>query len=278
MKWIKIRAWMLAAASGALLTGCAAWMGPGVQKQVGSAVDYLFPDARQAPSMVSAVTELRLPLRVGLAFAPGASQDIPENEKRQHLERIKQAFAGRDFIEAIELIPTSYLQPKGGFANLDQVARMFNVEVVALVSYDQIQFSDANALSMLYWTVVGAYVIQGDRYDIQTMVDASVFDVKSRRLLFRAPGQSRVKGNATLVGFGEAARQARSAGYSRAVDDLIPQLQASLNGFQERVKTDSAVRIERKDGYRGGGAASWVQALAALGVLALLWARLRRQA
>jgi len=68
------------------------------------------------------------------------------------------------------------------------------------VSYDQVQFTDRNALSVLYRTIVGAYVIHGDQYDVQTLVDASVFDVRSRKLLFRALGMSQVKGGASAAG------------------------------------------------------------------------------
>ena len=67
---------------------------------------------------------------------------------------------------------------------------MFGVDIMALVSYDQIHFTDSNAMAMLYWTIVGAYLVHGDEYDIKTLLDISVFDVASRKLLFRAPGVS----------------------------------------------------------------------------------------
>ena len=71
---------------------------------------------------------------------------------------------------------------------------MFNVDVVVLLSYDQMQFSDNNRLSVFYWTIVGGYLVNGSQYDVSTLVDASVFDVASRQLLFRAPGTSQLKG------------------------------------------------------------------------------------
>ena len=105
------------------------------------------------------------------------TQEAAEAAKAKLLERVKASFAQYDFIGNIELIPSQYLRPKGGFDNLEQVARMFNVEVMALLSYDQVQFDDSNALSVLYWTIIGAYIVHGDQYDIQTMLDASVFDL-----------------------------------------------------------------------------------------------------
>jgi rhombotail lipoprotein len=249
------------------VTACASWIPQGASKQTGSIVDYLYPDAKEAPQMKPTVTTLRPPVRVGIAFVPGGAWNsgLPEAEKTKLLERIKESFAKYPFIGGIEVIPTQYLRAKGGFTNLEQVSRMFNVEVVALLSYDQVQFNDSNVLSLLYWTIVGAYVIHGDQYDIQTMLDASVFDVGSRKLLFRAPGLSQVKGSAAMVGFNEQARAARLDGYNKAVDDLVPQLQAQLEGFKERIKTDKAFRVENKAGYSGGGDAGWLIVLLAAG-------------
>jgi rhombotail lipoprotein len=237
------------------IAGCASWGSGKGPKQVGSVVDYLYPSANEPPQLKTGVTYLRPPVRVGVAFVPGSglASSLPETEKIKLLERVKASFSRHEFIGNIEVIPTSYLQPKGGFTNLEQVARMFNVEVVALLSYDQVQFNDTNVLSVLYWTIVGAYLIHGDQYDVQTLVDASVFDVRTHKLLFRAPGISQVKGSASMAGFSERARAARVEGYNKAVDDLVPKLQAELDGFKERIKTDVAFKVENKPGYSGGG-------------------------
>lgn len=242
------------------VAGCASWVGNNQVKQVASIVDYLYPHAKEAPQMTAQVTYLRPPVRVGIAFVPGGgwASGLPEADKLRLLERVKASFAKYPFIGSIEVIPTTYLQPGGGFTNVEQVARMFNVEVVALLSYDQVQFNDTNSLAVLYWTIVGAYVIHGDQYDIQTLVDASVFDVRTHKLLFRAPGISQIKGSATMAGFSEDARAARTEGYTKAVDDLIPKLQTELDGFKERVKTDVNFKVENKAGYSGGGGLGWL--------------------
>jgi rhombotail lipoprotein len=153
---------------------------------------------------------------------------------------------------------------------------MFNVDVIALVSYDQIRFNDTNRLAVLYWTVVGAYLIKGDQYDVQTMVDAAVFDVRSRKLLFRAPGTSQVKGSSTLAGYSKEVRGAQSDGYAQAVEQMIPQLQAQLASFKERAKSDPGILIDRSDyrskhggGERGAGGFGWAMALLLAG--AALW-------
>jgi rhombotail lipoprotein len=260
------------------LGGCASMFSHSGSRQAGSVVDYLYPDAKEPPRMEPTVTRLRLPVRVGIAFAPGGGRGagLPEAAQIQLLERVKAAFTQYDFIGSIEVIPAAYLRPRGGFDNLDQVARMFNVDVIALVSYDQIQFNDTNRLAVLYWTVVGAYLVKGDQYDVQTMVDAAVFDVRSRKLLFRAPGTSQVKGSSTMAGYGKEVRGAQSDGYLQAVDRMIPALQMQLAGFRERAKSDPGIQVERSSGgQRSGGAGSigWPAALALAG--AVFWMRRR---
>jgi len=258
----------------ALLTlgACASMFSHTGARQAGSIVEYLYPDAKQAPNLEPTVTRLRLPVRVGIAFAPAGGRDIDRRNglqdaaQLQLLERVKAAFSQYDYIGSIEVIPGNYLLPHGGFGNLDQVARMFNVDVIALVSYDQIRFNDTNRLAVLYWTVVGAYLVKGDQYDVQTMVDAAVFDVRSRKLLFRAPGLSQVKGAATMAGYGKEVRGAQSDGYAQAVDQMIPQLQAQLASFRERAKSDPGIQVEHAPGRRGAGDIGWPVALALAGL------------
>lgn len=263
-------------AAALLPTGCATWFDPPRQTQRATVVEYLYPKGEQ-PTLKPATPELRLPLRVGIAFVPGDRYaDLPEGDRDALLRRVKAAFASRPYISAIEVIPTAYLRPQGGFDNLQQAARMFNVDVVALLSYDQVQFSDSNRLSVFYWTIVGGYFINGSQYDVNTLVDASVFDVNSRQLLFRAPGTSQIKGSSPLVKFGEASREARGEGYRQAIDALIPQLDAQLEAFKVRVKEEKVARIVEKPGYHGGGDGG----LAGLGLFgaaaALAIARVRR--
>jgi rhombotail lipoprotein len=261
-----------------LLGACASWLPQAAARHTGSTVDYLYPDAKEAPQMQAGPTYLRPPVRVGIAFVPGGNwnEGLPEAEKLKLLDHVKSSFTGLNYIGNIEVIPSQYLLSKGGFTNMEQVARMFNVEVMVLLSYDQVQFNDSNALSLLYWTIVGAYVIHGDQYDIQTMVDASVFDVASHKLLFRAPGISQTKGSATMVAFNEQARQARLDGYNKAVDQLIPNLKVQLDQFREKIKTDQAYRVENKPGYSGGGSVGMLGLVLAFAFAGAAYAGTRR--
>ena len=281
MKMFKVIGGCVALLAVLALSGCASWVGEQKKQQNASVVDYLYPKESKATAMVPvSETTLRLPLRVGIAFGPspyGGAADLPEAERQRLLERVKGAFGDQKFISAIEVIPSAYLRPRGGFDNLEQAARMFNLDVVALLSYDQVQFNDANRLSVLYWTIVGAYLVNGDEYDTHTMLDASVFDVRSRKLLLRAPGVSQVKGSAAMATYSERAREARQQGFSLAIDNLIPNLRDELGRFRERVKTDSSVRITQAPGYSGGGDFGWGWVLALLAVVVAAGVRAGRR-
>lgn len=242
---------MLAAA---ITTGCTTPGAGRESKQSASIVEYLYPAATNAPRMEPGVALLRPPVRVGLAFVPvdAKARSLPEAEKMKLLERTKAAFARQPYVGAIEIIPTQYLRAGGGFDNLKQVSRMFNVDIMAMVSYDQVHFTDTNSLAFLYWTIVGAYVVNGNEFDIKTMLDISVFDVASRKLLFRAPGTSQINGGSNWANYSERARVAQIEGYQKAVDQLIPQLNTEIEAFRERLKAAADIRMEPQPGYKVG--------------------------
>lgn len=59
-------------------------------------------------------------------------------------EPVADHFRDRDFIRSIEIIPSAYLRPRGGFPSPDQLRTMYGVDVVVLVFYDKVQFTDEN--------------------------------------------------------------------------------------------------------------------------------------
>lgn len=227
-----------------------------------SVVNYLYPGETN-PLPPTEVPVLRLPLRVGIAFVPSGNtrnyyQDntISEAQKTALLDRVAAEFKGRDYIQSIEIIPTSYLRPAGGFANLNQVRSLLSVDVIALVAYDQVQFTNENILSLAYWTIVGAYIFHGNKNDTDTLMEAAVYDIASRHLLFRAPGVSHVEAGTAAAYITQRQRADGAKGFEIATDDMIKNLKTQLEAFRERVKTapaGSVARIEHKPGYTGGG-------------------------
>ena len=264
------------------LSGCASlWFGTPIgDHHASSVVNYLYPTAQQSPQedTTATITHLQLPIRVGIAFVPSSDNthlSLSEESKMVLMEQVKDKFKAYPFISKIDLIPTAYLRSQGGFENLDQVTRMFGVDVMALVSYDQMQFNDANKLSLTYWTIVGAYLFKGDQYDTQTLVDVAVYDVASRKLLFRAPGTSTIKGSSTMINYKEEARTAQLQGFGIAVSDMIPRLDHELATFKERVKTDTTVQVTNREGFSSTGGGSMDGWIAPLALAA--WFSLRRR-
>src|SRR5437764_75375 len=92
-----------------------------------SAVDFLYPNVRE-PLVAPETPLLRLPLRVGIAFVPAdyrGDSTLTETKKSEVLEQVANHFRKSRFVRSIEVIPSAYLKPKGGFANLDQVRTMY---------------------------------------------------------------------------------------------------------------------------------------------------------
>lgn len=274
-----------------VISGCAT----GTTRNATSIVDYLYPNTRE-PVVTPSIPVLTLPTRVGIAFVPGGvrTQDsgmfrgappmrgtqgytLTEAKKMAVMQEVANHFKKYPFVKDIELIPSAYLTPRGSFANLDQIRTMYGLDIIALISFDQTQFTDEGALSLAYWTIIGAYVIQGQKNDTHTMLDAVVYDIPSRKLLFRAPGTSHIRGSATLVNLSEQLRKDSETGFNGATTQMITNLDQQLVAFRERVKERPAeYRIVSTGGSRGGGALD-IFMLALVAVLGggYLWTRRR---
>ncbi len=261
------------------LSGCTSlWQGTGMsgsrQGVSSSLVDYLYPKGEQPPPQDQKLPHLKLPLNVGLAFVPSNNpRGLSAESKARLLDQVKQAFTDRDFIGHIEVIPETYLAAGRGFETVEQVARLYALDVIALVSYDQVSYSEDTTASLLYWTIIGAYFIKGSQNDVQTFVDTAVFDVATHKLLFRAPGVHRFENSSTLVKSGEALREAKAAGFQGAMQDMTTNLQAALDEFVVRVKEEKVAKVSYRGGGGGGGGGAldlwWLLILAGLSVSVL---------
>lgn len=244
------------------LTGCSTmwnWSGGARSGASSSLVDYLYPDGEEPPDVEQTIPFLELPLRVGIGFVPGRAGygTISEATKMQLLAKVKAEFIDRDYISHIEVIPDTYLRSKSGVIGMQQVARLYDVDVMALVSYDQVAVSEENPAGLLYWTIVGAYLIKATSNEVQTFVDTAVFDVDTARLLFRAPGAHTMSDRSTLVEAGEIVRKAKDASIGAAMEEMTGNLAVELDRFQERVKDDPKVAQTRWRPGSGGGSIGW---------------------
>ena len=210
--------------------------------QRSNALEYLYSAGTEARAATA--VKIQTPVRVGLAFAPTGSttrETFTENQKQELLQRLATKFATRKGIESIEIIPGNYINPKGSFDELDRLRASFRINQIVLLSYDQVQFSESGGLSLTYWVTygAGAYIVKGEKNETRTMMDAVVYDIPSRTMLFHAVGQSSIKGSSTLMGLTQAMRERSTAGFSQATDDLITNLDTRFTSFVASIKEDT---------------------------------------
>lgn len=245
-----------------------------------SLMDYLYPKEKSAPVPNPAGARLKLPLRLGVAFVPGGTASwrvqnlMAPGQEKPLLDVVRQSFKDKPWVSEIKLIPSAYLRPGGGFENMDQVARMYGVDVMALVSVDQVQHTDPRWYSFTYLSIVGAYVLPGDANDTITLIDAAVYDVASHTFLLRAPGQSRMKGSSTWAHREVQLREHSARGLQAAMTDLAKNLDEEVGAFKAEVASGDrkdvdvvdrqGVSLRQSGGRNFGGAFSWMEALGAL--------------
>lgn len=263
-------------ASCTVLASCVATR---AQHNSSSAVKYLYPeqfDHIETPG----IPRLSLPLKVGVAFVPEGNANsltLTEIDKMNLMKAVSKDFKKYNFVKSIELIPSAYLRDEGSFANLDQIRTMYGIDVIALLSYDQTQFTDEGIASITYWTIIGAYIIPGEKNDTHTMVDATVYDIQSRKMLFRAPGINHIKSKATPINLSEQLRADSVESFQAASKDLVVNLETQLELFQDKVKEmPEEYQIVHKPGYTGGGSLDG-NFVILIGLLAGFWAWQKRK-
>ena len=271
-RFINKKIFILFMVMSSLLSGCGLVDFQHENKVSSSLVDYLYPNKVEqnelAVNAEHSIPELTLPVRVGIAFVPGNNNyRSPLSQKMQFdlLLKSKEQFSQYPFVEHIEIIPSNYLKPRGGFTNLEQVARLYDVDIMALVSYDQIQKNFARDSSILYLTILGGIVMKGDANEAHTFVDTSVFDMPSKKLLFRAPGTNKLSKNSNVVDKQRVQDQIASQGFAQAMDEMVINLDSELSHFKERVKNEKIAKISYSSNYSGGGGSVSIVLLILLG-------------
>jgi rhombotail lipoprotein len=239
-----------------------------------SLVGFLYPNGAVPPPQ-DAQPELHLPLRVGLAFLPSNSQGLiglDAAHKEALLQEVRKRFVSRKFIADIVIIPDYYLQGRRGFEGLEGVQRLYGVDLMALVSYDQIAHEDDNRWSLAYLTIVGAYVIKGTRHDLSTLVDLAVVDPKTHSLVIRAGGFDTRHNAATFIDENRLLRETSVESFTAATQQMIDHFDGALTAFEADVRDGkSNVKVVSNHGKPtlGGGGSLDGLGLALLTLLSL---------
>ena len=271
------------AAGTALLGGCLGTVKVEQRHGYGSAMDFLYPptqDGQLAYKTPELPATIRLPMRIGLAFAPdiGSYSAMPDPTQDAVLDGIGQKLSSYPFVQSVVVIPHVYLQRGGGFANLRQLRAAFGVDVVGLVSFDQIANTTENPASILYLTLVGRYFIPGDKHEVKTLLDVLLLEPQSETLLMRAAGTSSLKGLSPDAFAGARASELSRQGYERAVPPLLAELEERLEELKEDVRSGRRkdVKVEVKAGHStasmglgAGGPLEFMGLLLLLGAMSL---------
>ncbi len=244
-----------------MFAGCASWNYRPTKRST-SVVAFLYPDKQ--PFVEPSIPTLSLPMRVGVAFvptqsAPGAgilrtdywNRHMPEAAKDALMRTVSAQFKALPYVHSIEMIPTFYLRPGGSFGNLDQLRSLLGIDAIVLLAYDQQQITtDRPWLALSYWTIVGAYTVNAQRNSTSTLMEAVVYDIASRKLLFRAAGASLVNENSSLVGSSDRLLKDSGKGFDEAASNLGKTLQAELENFKARLKeSPEEIKVVAKPGY-----------------------------
>ena len=249
-----------------LLNGCVFFDGYRQRhSQSTSLVQFLYPDGK-LPLEDKRNPVLNLPLRVGLAFIPDRknSNVISLATKNELLEQVKLAFVGREYVDEITIVPEVYLQRSGGFSTLQQIKRLYKLDVIALVSYDQLVNAKDNILALSYLTIVGAYIFPGTGYEVNTLIDLAVIDVDSRSILFRSAGTSGSKGVVAEGYRKQAYRKRQNLDFQVAMEQMQVNLQLELLKFEQRLRKrdpNDSIQVKHRKGYSGGSVSPGLLAL-----------------
>jgi rhombotail lipoprotein len=93
-------------------------------------------------------------------------------------------------------------------------------------------------------------LVEGEKNDTHTLMDAALFHIPSRKMLFRASGTDHIKSRATPINLSEEARADSLKGFRQASMELSKNLQAKLYEFRKAIRSGSGkFKLELKPGY-----------------------------
>ena len=222
-----------------------------------SLVKFLYPQGK-LPLQDEINPVLNLPLRVGLAFIPDQShkQVISPLLKNSLLENVKASFISKEYVNEIIIIPELYLQKTQGYSTLEQIKNLYQLDVMALVSYDQMVNAKENFLALSYLTIIGAYVFPGTGYHVNTMIDVAVIDVDSRSILLRAAGTNSSNNKIVPEAYrSQAYRENQNREFEIAMHQMQGNFVVELSKFEQRLRKkgpNDRIKVKYRKGYTGG--------------------------
>ncbi|VAW70727.1 hypothetical protein MNBD_GAMMA12-3781 [hydrothermal vent metagenome] len=219
-----------------------------------SLVGYIYPNGETPAGLATKIPKLTVPVKIGIAFVPeqNGSGVISERVKDQLLRKVRSAFKHHAVVQEIRLLPVNALRSGGGFRELRQVAQRHNIDLVALVSHNQVRAVRHNALSVSYLTIIGAIILPGNSHQVSTLISTAVFDINSGKLLFHAAGKDRVRRQTSAFALAEKNTMISRHSIAKATGDMIASLNTELSKFRTRIRRGSQeADIKYRRNYRG---------------------------
>lgn len=237
---------------GAILLGIAPLSGCGhyTTQRTSNVLTYLYPGETQPLEISKAISKRSLantprPIILGIAFVPESRtisnggdtkiEPLTEKMKMEMMRELTVQLRQYSIFAEIEEIPSTYLKIGGSFANLEQIRAMTGVDVIGLVSYDQVQFTDRGLISLLYWTGIGWYFVPGEKNDTKTMMDAALYHIPTQKPLLRATGQSGVYHYSTPMNQSQNLRDDSESGFKEALRMLAENFKEQLDLVKPKV-------------------------------------------
>ena len=237
-------------------------------------VEFLYGDDRNVPKRDAEVT-LNLPIRVGLAFLPARSGDPDDGptaaQRERILSSIRQNFAGLPYVADIVPLPSYYFDYSNhdGMRQLQQLARLQRLDLMALISYDQRSATSENRRAITYLTIVGGMIFEGTHNETRTVIDLAVVEPNGKSLVLRAGGVSSGSGSSAAIDQSHALAKQQRVGFDQATGQLIANFRTELADFETRVRAGTAdVKVVRQPRGGGGGA---IDPLLLVFLAALAW-------
>ncbi|MBM3986107.1 MAG: hypothetical protein FJ296_10555 [Planctomycetes bacterium] len=159
----------------------------------------------------------------------------PEAYKALVLEQMAGAFRGQPVVGDIEIVPSFHLSGASAPELVASVRATFDVDVVALVSYDLQHSHRENGWAFLYLALLPIVFAPGSEVDSQLLPDTAVYRADNAALLFRAAGTSTGHDSFALVYRDEHAQAVTEDCIARAREELVPRLRQELAGFATRI-------------------------------------------
>ena len=232
-----------------------------------SVVHFLYSDGKEAVKSPQD-SILSLPVKVGIAFIPEIRQNqghngqvilpslsgLSEQDKMSLMQEIGGHFSKQEFVKSVVQIPSAYVASMGSFDNLDRLSTNFGVDVIVLISFNQLQFVDKGPLSVGYLTIVGALIVPGEINSTHTILDAVCYHIPSRKMIFGASGSSNVKSRSTPLSIVSQAKKDSIKGFCEANKYLVSNLDTQMDSFKAMICNPSGIfQIVCAPGYTGIG-------------------------